>query len=121
LAPTVGIATTGFCHPGGILQLFHREDQQILRLPTAVARSLQQIASYRIIFISEININYRLHHRDLQRFAVKNRQVPSKLTDCGTSRKIDLHRSNSNPIRITKFQAMDEYANSYLLKLHHGN
>jgi hypothetical protein len=51
LAPTVGIAATGFCYPGGILQafidkinkffidkirkLFHRQDQQILRLPTA--------------------------------------------------------------------------------------
>jgi hypothetical protein len=32
LAPTVGIATTGFCYSGGILQLFHQEDQQILRL-----------------------------------------------------------------------------------------
>jgi hypothetical protein len=47
LAPTVGIAATGFCYPGGILQIFHRQDQQIfhrqdqqiLRLPTAV-RSL---------------------------------------------------------------------------------
>jgi hypothetical protein len=35
----VGIATTGFCHPGRILQLFHRQDEQILRLPTATARS----------------------------------------------------------------------------------
>jgi hypothetical protein len=51
LAPTVGIAATGFCYLGGILQLFHRryhqifhrqdqqvfhrQDQQILRLPTA--------------------------------------------------------------------------------------
>jgi hypothetical protein len=39
LAPTVGIAATGFYHPGGILQPFRRQDQQILRLPTA-ARSL---------------------------------------------------------------------------------
>jgi hypothetical protein len=44
LAPTVGIATTGFCHPGGILQAFHRQDQQILRLPAA-AKSLQQKSS----------------------------------------------------------------------------
>jgi hypothetical protein len=29
LAPIVGITTTGFCYPGGILQLFHREGQQI--------------------------------------------------------------------------------------------
>jgi hypothetical protein len=76
LAPTVGIAATGFCHPGGILQLFHREDQQILWLPTAAARSLQQISSCRIIFLSEININDHIHH--LQRFAVKNRRVRPK-------------------------------------------
>jgi hypothetical protein len=30
LAPTVGIAATGFCYPGGILQqVFHRQDQQV--------------------------------------------------------------------------------------------
>jgi hypothetical protein len=39
LAPTVGIAATGFCYPGGILQLFHRQDQQILWLPTEAAIS----------------------------------------------------------------------------------
>jgi hypothetical protein len=55
LAPTVGIAATGFCYPGGILQffhrhdqqvfhrqdqqIFHRQDQQFLRLPTAAVRS----------------------------------------------------------------------------------
>jgi hypothetical protein len=33
----VGIVATGFCYPGGILQLFHRQDQQILRLRTAAA------------------------------------------------------------------------------------
>jgi hypothetical protein len=37
LAPTVGIAAIGFCYPDGILQLFHRQDQQILRLRTAAA------------------------------------------------------------------------------------
>jgi hypothetical protein len=60
----VGIAATGFCYPGGIFQLFHRQDQQIFhqqdqqifhrqdqqvfhrqdqqisRLPTAAVRSL---------------------------------------------------------------------------------
>jgi hypothetical protein len=52
LAPTVGIAATGFCYPGGILQIFHRQDQQIFhrqdqqifRLPAA-ARSHQVITS----------------------------------------------------------------------------
>jgi hypothetical protein len=71
----VGIAATGFCYPGGILQLFHRQDQQnfhrqdqqnfhrqdqqifhrqdqqILRLPTAAVRSLQQIRILEIDFI----------------------------------------------------------------------
>jgi hypothetical protein len=51
LALTVGIAATGFCYPGGILQLFHRRDQQILRLPTAAVRSLQQIRILEIDFI----------------------------------------------------------------------
>jgi hypothetical protein len=45
LAPTVGIAATGFCYLGGILLLFHRryqqffflhrQDQQVFRLSTA--------------------------------------------------------------------------------------
>jgi hypothetical protein len=47
----MGIAVIGFCYPGGILQLFHREDQQILRLPIAAARSLQQIHPLQIDFI----------------------------------------------------------------------
>jgi hypothetical protein len=62
LAPTVGIAATGFCYPGGILQLFHREDQQILWLPTAAARSLQQIHPLQIDFI--INKEGRTKLRD---------------------------------------------------------
>jgi hypothetical protein len=59
LAPTVGSAATGFCYPGGILQLFHRQDpssfhrqdQQIWRLPRAAARSLQQIQTGSFIVI----------------------------------------------------------------------
>jgi hypothetical protein len=35
----MGIAATRFYHPGRLLQLFHRQDQQILRLPTAATRS----------------------------------------------------------------------------------
>jgi hypothetical protein len=87
LAPTVGIATTGFCYPGGILQLFYREDQEILRLPTAAPRLFQQIASCRIIFISEININDPLHHQDLRlaspsknRLVRPNRRITGRLT-----------------------------------------
>jgi hypothetical protein len=38
----VGIAATGFCYPGGILQIFHQQDQQVVRL-SIVASS--QIAS----------------------------------------------------------------------------
>jgi hypothetical protein len=41
----VGIAATGFCYPGGILQLFHRQDQQILRLPTAATARSNLIGS----------------------------------------------------------------------------
>jgi hypothetical protein len=44
----VGIAATEFCHPGGILQLFHRQDQQILRLPTAAAAARSHPANYRL-------------------------------------------------------------------------
>jgi hypothetical protein len=45
LAPTVGIAATGFCYPGGILQLFSSTKLANLRLPTAAARSHQIISS----------------------------------------------------------------------------
>jgi hypothetical protein len=49
LAPTVGITATGFCYPGGILQLLHWQDQQILRLPTAAtAISLHKIEDRKI-------------------------------------------------------------------------
>jgi hypothetical protein len=37
LAPTVGIAATGFCYLGGILQLFHRRYQQIFSTSTRSA------------------------------------------------------------------------------------
>jgi hypothetical protein len=39
----VGSATTRFCHPGEILQLFHQQDQQILRLPIAAAVRLHLV------------------------------------------------------------------------------
>jgi hypothetical protein len=61
LAPTVGIAATGFCHPGGVLQLFHREDQQISRLPIAAARSLQQIHLFQGDFIINKEGRIKLH------------------------------------------------------------
>jgi hypothetical protein len=88
LAPTVGIAATGFCYPGGILQLFRRQDQQILWLPAA-ARSLQQITSCRIIFISDININDHIHHP--QRFAVKNRRIRPNQRTTRRVKKINLY------------------------------
>jgi hypothetical protein len=56
LAPTVGIAATGFCYPGEILQLFHRQDQQVLRLPTVAARSHQIISSTLANLVSNIKI-----------------------------------------------------------------
>jgi hypothetical protein len=45
LAPTVGIATTRFRYPSGILQLFLSTRSANFRLPTAAARSLQEIRS----------------------------------------------------------------------------
>jgi hypothetical protein len=59
LAPTVGIAATGFCYPGGIFQLFYRQDQQILRLPTAADRSHQitSSASASLFIVSKIFVN----------------------------------------------------------------
>jgi hypothetical protein len=52
LAPTVGIAVTGFCYPGGIFQLFHREDQQIFSSSTAltsqkISSSMRDLRLYR--------------------------------------------------------------------------
>jgi hypothetical protein len=66
LAPTVGIAATGFCYPGGILQIF--SSTRSANFMAARNRS-SQIDSTEFI----INISYRLHHQDLQRFAIKNR------------------------------------------------
>jgi hypothetical protein len=80
LAPTVGIAATGFCYPGGILQAFHRQDQQIFSSTrsanfTAADNRSSQIDSTEFI----INTSYHLHRQDLHRFIVKNRQVrPSR-------------------------------------------
>jgi hypothetical protein len=72
LAPTVGIAATGFCHLGGILQLFHRQYQQIFSISsrstnfTAADNRSSQIDSTEFI----INISYHLHRQDLHRFIV---------------------------------------------------
>jgi hypothetical protein len=64
LAPTVEITATRFCYPGGILQLFHRQDQQILRLPAAAAavRSLQQILQINIIINEQFSSENRGSH-----------------------------------------------------------
>jgi hypothetical protein len=54
LAPTVGIAATGFYYSGGILQLFHRRYQQIFSISSrstnfaTASSSNNQIASRRI-------------------------------------------------------------------------
>jgi hypothetical protein len=87
LAPTVGIAATGFCYLGGILQLFHRRYQQIFSTSTrstnfaAADNRSSQIDSTEFI----INISYQ----DLQRFdgsriveffqILKNRRVADAL------------------------------------------
>jgi hypothetical protein len=66
LAPTVGIAATGFCYLGEILQLFHRRYQQNFSTSSrstnfaaaAAARSLQQIrAGSDMVIIDKIFID----------------------------------------------------------------
>jgi hypothetical protein len=86
LAPTVGIATTGS------FNIFHREDQEILRLPIAAPRLFQQIASCRIIFISKININDPLHHQDLRLAS------PSKNCPVRPNRRIAGRSTNHNEV-----------------------
>jgi hypothetical protein len=57
LAPTVGIAATEFCHPGGILQLFSKTRSTNFAA-AAAARSLQQIrAGSDMVIIDKIFIN----------------------------------------------------------------
>jgi hypothetical protein len=121
LTPTVRIAATGFCNPGEILQLFHREDQQILWLPDS---------SSQIVSTERISLD-RLHRRNQRQLSstssrssrLRRQQSPSssKSTNHGTSRKIGLQTSNSNLVQRTKFQATIKYANSYLLKLYRGD
>jgi hypothetical protein len=80
LAPTVGIAATGFCYPDGILQLFHRQDQQVFHRQDqqifhrqdqqiiADADSSSQIAStYPSTFIdSQIAYGYLIYFNDVK-------------------------------------------------------
>jgi hypothetical protein len=75
LAPTVGIAATGFCYLGGILQLFHRRHQQIFSTSSrstnfAAADSSIQIASTKFVINKQRHVNFviavsygRLVHR----------------------------------------------------------
>jgi hypothetical protein len=79
LAPTVGIAATGFCHPGGILQLFSLRRSANF----STADSSYQIDSTEFI----INISYRVHRQDLHRFVVKNRPVRPNRRVAGQSVK----------------------------------
>jgi hypothetical protein len=59
LAPTVGIAATRFCHPGGILQIFSSTRSTNF---TAADNRSSQIDSTEFI----INISYHLHRQDHQ-------------------------------------------------------
>jgi hypothetical protein len=77
LAPTVGIAATGFCHPGGILQLFSMTKSANF----AAAISSSQIASTELI----ANMSYRLHRQDLHRFVAKNQFVASSVDQASIS------------------------------------
>jgi hypothetical protein len=83
LAPTVGIAATEFCYPGGILQIFSSTRSANF---TAAHNRSSQIDSTEFI----VNISYRLHRQDLHRFIVKNRRVHPSRRIAG-AKKIDLH------------------------------
>jgi hypothetical protein len=99
LAPTVGIATTGFCNSGGILQLFHREDQQIFRLPTAAVRSIQQNLSSTSAIVCIVKI-----------FTASPSRIGNFVQSNGSrhNSKKSIYRlsptMSSNLIRRTKFQ-----------------
>jgi hypothetical protein len=104
LAPTVGIAATGFCYSGGILQLFHRRYQQIFSTSSrSTMRTAEDSWSKDTEQYEEIKINkfygcrqqkqsdrfnriYRQHQltstsaiiyivKIFKRFAIKNRRV----------------------------------------------
>jgi hypothetical protein len=65
----MGIAATGFCYPGGILQIF--SSTRSANFTAAAHNRSSQIDSTEFI----INISYRLHRQDLHRFIVKNHRV----------------------------------------------
>jgi hypothetical protein len=83
LAPTVGIAATGFCYPGGILQVFidkiskfrDCQEQQSNRYIVYIVYIIKifNASPSRIVYI--VNISYHLHRQDLQCFTIKNRRV----------------------------------------------
>jgi hypothetical protein len=84
LAPTVGIAVTGFCHPGGILQIFLSKRSAI---SSAAHNRSSQIDSTEFI----INISYQDLHRSPSRI-IEFVQISGSLDEFPTSRK-------SNPIQ----------------------
>jgi hypothetical protein len=66
LAPTVGIAATGFCYPGGILQIFSSSRSANF----AAADSSSQIASSHRVYIGEF-----LHQQQDRRWLVVPHQA----------------------------------------------
>jgi hypothetical protein len=104
----VGIAATGFCYLGGILQLFHRRYQQIFSTSSrstnfAAAGSSSQIAS------ANSSASDRLHHQQRrvhQASRLRSRQKfsalasePTESTLASTKKKIKISDTSTRPIR----------------------
>jgi hypothetical protein len=109
LAPTVGIAATGFCYLGGILQLFHRQDQQILRLPTAAATR-----SHLVIPSTSANFVFNIVDCGLLRSRARRRALAQTI---GNARGLDINsprsaENNPQDLRFRRHQQRDDPNNA---------
>jgi hypothetical protein len=93
LAPTVGIAATGFCYPGGILQIFSSTRSTNF---TAADNRSSQIDSTEFI----INISYHQHQLSSTSSRSSNAS-PSRIVEFG---QIDGSQNNSSRIIIFNIQ-----------------
>jgi hypothetical protein len=107
----MGITTTGFCYLDGILQLFHRQDQQILWLPTAATARSNLIGSTSsgtvrshpekiIRFVGDKLHQHRRIQLDISKKSTKHR-VPVQLNQKSKkswSSKAAMHQSKFNAL-----------------------
>jgi hypothetical protein len=97
----VEIAATGFCNPGGILQLFHCQNQEILRLPTAAeagsSSSISRSASSHHVYIGEI-----LHQlQDRRRIVVPHQAIITISRLISVKAEVDeFDRNSTSLIRV---------------------